>query len=321
MWQYTRWQPYRTLRSGLQHSLSHIAITLLAVGIAFSLPDAARYVLYVWWPQTQADTQLLLATEVGLSVVLVLLFNVLKMAWDNRRMLAAVKLASLVYATDAKVGPSRKEAKRLVTKSSSPRDVFVLTLTGFDTFVEPDSLFHEVLGTAYEIRVLLLDPRSAAASRRVEAISDQHVNLQSLRDEIAASIAYLTSLHKAGKRVALKFYEHEPVWKVVVVGDHVWVQHVHHGFEVKWQPEYVFTLQTSAPRQGFYVPFYTYFLDRWNERRHPVYDFETGELIYREEGDNETRRMPLHLFAEPAEPLESPIVTPPQKVMIETLRL
>ncbi len=310
MWQYIRWRPHHILLSGLRHSLSHVAITLLAVAIAFSLPDAARYVLYVWWPKTQTDAHSLLATEVGLSVALVVLFNVLKMAWDSRRMIAAVRLASLVYATDANAGPSRKKAKRLVTKTSSPRDVFVLTLTGFDTFVEPDSLFHDVLDTAYEIRILLLDPRSAAASRHVEAISDQQVNLQSLHDEITTSIAYLTALHKAGKRVTLKFYEHEPLWKVVVVGDNVWVQHFHHGFEVKRQPEYVFALQTSAPRQGFYVPFYTYFLDHWNERRHPVYDFETGELIYREDGDNETRRVSLYPLGEPADLPRSPILIP-----------
>ncbi|MGE5240510.1 MAG: hypothetical protein ACM3NI_02590 [Bacteroidota bacterium] len=319
MWQYTRWRPYHTLLSGLRHSLSHIAITLLAVGIAFSLPAAAQFVLYDWWPETQADTHSLLATEVGLSVALVLLFNVLKMAWDSRRMIAAGRLASLVYATDANAGPSRQKAKRLVKKSSSPRDVFVMTLTGFDTFVEPDSLFHDVLGTAYEIRVLLLDPRCAAASRRVDAISDKHVNLQSLHDEIAASIAYLTALYKAGKRVTLKFYEQEPLWKVVVVGDNVWVQHFHHGFEVKRQPEYVFALQTSAPRQGFYVPFYTYFLDHWNERRHPIYDFETGELIYREEGDNETRRVPLHPLEEPGDLPGSPILMPSRNISIETL--
>lgn len=293
MWQYIRWRPYHALLTGLRHGLSHIAISLLAIGIAFSLPTAAKYVLYDWWPEAQTDAQALLATEVGLSVVLVLLFNVLKMAWDSRRMIAAARLASLVYATEANAGSSRNKEKRRVKKSSSPRDVFILTLTGFDTFVEPDSLFHEALGTAYEIRVMLLDPRSAAASRRVEAISDQHVNLQSLQDEIAASIACLTALHKAGKRVTLKFYEHEPLWKVVVVGDNIWVQHCHHGFEVKQQPEYVFALQTSAPRQGFFVPFYTYFLDHWNERRHPAYDFDTGELIYREEGGNEVRRVPM----------------------------
>lgn len=319
MQQYKRWRPYHTLLSGLRYGLSHIAITLLAIGIAFSLPAAAKYVLYDWWPETQTDAHALLATEVGLSVVLVLLFNVLKVAWDSRRTIAAARLASLVYATDTNAGSSRQKAKRLIMKSSSPRDVYVLTLTGFDTFVDPDSLFHDVLGTAYEIRVMLLDPRSSAASRRVETIPDQHVNLQSLHEEIGAGIACLTALHKAGKRVTLKFYEHEPLWKVVVVGDNVWVQHFHLGFEVKRQPEYVFALQTGAPRQGFFVPFYTYFLDHWNDRRHPDFDFERGELVYRDEGGNEARRVPLYPLGESAVPPGSPVPIPSQDISFETL--
>ncbi len=316
MRQYIRRRPHQDLLSWLRHGLQHIVITLLAVGIAFSLPAAAQYVLFEWWPKTQTDSHSLLATEIGLSVILVLLFNVLQTVWHSRHMVAAARAASLVYATDAKTGRSRKKAKLLAQKSSSPRDVFMLTLTGFDTFVNPDSLFHDVLDTAYEIRVMLLDPRSETASRHVEAIPDQSVNLQSMRDEIAASISYLTALHKAGKRVTLKFYEHEPLWKVVVVGDNVWVQHCHHGFEVKQQPEYVFALQTVAPRQGLFVPFYTYFLDHWNECGHPVYDFETRELIYQEVGANETKRVPLCFLGEPDDLFEPPAVS--QNVALET---
>lgn len=318
MWPHLKLRPYSSLLHGLRHSLSHIVVTLLAIGIAFSLPAIAQYVLYDWWPEMQNDVHLLLVTELGLSVVLVLLFNVLKIRWDHRHMIASARRASLVYATDANAGTSRKKEKQLVRNSSSPRDVFVLTLTGYDTFVAPHSLFHEAFRTAYEIRVMLLDPRSEAASRRVEAIPDQHVNLESLHEEIAASIACLTELHKAGKRITLKFYEQQPVWKVVVVGDHVWVQHIHHGYEVKQQPEYVFALQTSAPRQGFYVPFYTYFLDNWNEQCHPVYDFDTGELIYRAVGDKEMRRVPLDPRGQSADRREPPVSIALQDTVIET---
>lgn len=319
MWHHMKSRQHGSLLNGLRHSASHIVITLLAIGIAFSLPAVAQYVLFDWWPEAQNNVHSLLVTELGLSVVLVLLFNVLMIAWDNRHVIASARRASLVYATDAKAGLSQRKAKRLVKHASLPRDVFALTLTGYDTFVAPDSLFHDVLHNAYEIRVMLLDPRSEAASRRVEAIPDQHVNLESLHDEIAASIAYLTELHKAGKRITLKFYEHQPVWKVVVVGDHVWVQHFHHGYEVKGQPEYVFALQTSAPRQGFFVPFYTYFLDQWNDQRHPVYDFDAGELIYRAVGDRETRRVPLDPRGQSADLREPPVPIASQDTLFETI--
>jgi hypothetical protein len=319
MREHTQPRNYSSLLNGLRHSLSHIVVTLLAVGIAFSLPTIAQFVLYDWWPEMQNDVYLLLVTELGLAMVLVLLFNVLKISWDNRHMIASARRASLVYATDANAGPSRRKARELVKNSSSPRDVFVLTLTGYDTFGDPHSLFHEALRTAYEIRVMLLDPRSEAALTRVETIPDQHVNLKSLHDETGSSIAYLSELHKAGKRVSLKFYEQQPVWKVVVLGDHVWVQHVHKGFEVKQQPEYVFALQTGEPRQGFFVPFYTYFLDHWNEQRHPVYDFDTGELIYRSIAGNETRRVPLDPRGQSADLRAPKVALPSRDTLIETI--
>jgi hypothetical protein len=293
--------------SVLWNSLTHVTIILLAIGIAFSLPVVAEYVLYDWWPRVQTETNLLLATEVGLSAVLVLLFNALKAAWSNRRVITAARQASLVYAMDSSLPPSRQWAKRLVKRSSTARDISILTLTGFDTFVTPDSPFNDVIATAYEIRVMLLNPASEAASRRVDAIPDQDVNLQSLREEIAASIAYLTSLHKVDKRVRLKFYDHEPVWKVVVLNDHVWVQHCHRGLEVKRQPEYVFALQSGTPRGGFFTPFYMYFLDHWNEPHYPEYDFDTRELIYRDKTGNETKRAPLPALHGSANPPRRPL--------------
>jgi hypothetical protein len=165
-------------------------------------------------------------------------------------MFTAARLASLVYARDAGTSPSHWKARQLVKRSSTVRDVFVLTLTGFDTFVERNSPLNGLFATAYEIRDMLLNPACEASMKRVDAMSAQDVGLQSLLKEITASIAYLASLHRNGKRVSLKFYEHEPVWKVVVLGDHVWVQHCHHGYEVKRQPEYVFALQNSAPLHG-----------------------------------------------------------------------
>lgn len=292
--QYAQFQQFRSILNLLWNSLIHVTIILLAIGIAFSLPGLAEFVLYKWWPHVQVDTKWLLVTEIGLSAALILLFNILKAAWDNRNILAAAKLASLVDATDAGAAPRRGRARQLMKRSSATRDVFVMTLTGFNTFVEQNSPFNGALAGAYEIRIMLLNPDCETVTRRVNAMSDRDFDPQSLRDEVAASVAYLTSLRKLGKKVRLKFYDHEPIWKVIVLGDHVWVQHCHRGYEIKRQPEYVFALQTDAPRRGFFVPFYTYFLDHWNEPHHPEYDFDTRELTYRDKAGNEIRRIPLH---------------------------
>ncbi|MFZ5931323.1 MAG: hypothetical protein ACOY15_08925 [Pseudomonadota bacterium] len=293
MQQYIQVQKFHNMLGIIWPSFYHIFIILLAFGIVFTLPRAAGYVLNDWWPMARTNTKLLLATEIGLSAVLVLLFNALKTVWESWRMSAAARQASLVQAINLDSLLSRRKAWQLMRHCAAARDVFILTLTGFDTFVKTHSLFNGALATAYDIRILLLNPASEAANDRVNAIPSQEVNLQSLYEETAASIAYLTSLHKSGKKVSLKFYEHEPVWKVAVLGNHVWVQHCHHGYEVKSQPQYVFALQHSAPRKGFFVPFYTYFLNHWNEPHHPEYDFDTCELVYRDKAGNETNRTPL----------------------------
>ena len=53
---------------GLRLAMVHIVITLLALGIAFSLPVLAQYILYQWWPMVVSDASLLLASEVSLAV-------------------------------------------------------------------------------------------------------------------------------------------------------------------------------------------------------------------------------------------------------------
>lgn len=277
----------------LRQILSHGIITMLAVAIAFSLPQAARYILYEWWPLVEKDANLLLATEIGMASVLVLLFNFAKIVWDHRQQVAMAKLTALAYARNHRRGwLSRRRERALVKRLSAARDAFILTLTGYDTFVEERSLLRGALQSAYEIRVMLVNPVGRGLRRRVDSLPPD-ITLLSFHKEIEASIACLAELRKAGKTITLKFYEQEPFWKVIVLGDHVWVQHCHTGFEVKHQPEYVFALQHHNPRQGLYVPFYMHFLEQWNQPWHPEYDFDTNELVYRDEAGNECGRAAL----------------------------
>ncbi|TAK72973.1 MAG: hypothetical protein EPO19_00115 [Betaproteobacteria bacterium] len=282
---------------GLLHSvqqiLSHGVITMLAVAIAFSLPQAAQYILYEWWPLVEKDANLLLATEIGLASVLVLLFNFAKIVWGNRQTVAMAKLTALAYARNERHDwLSRRRERALVKRLSAARDAHILTLTGHDTFVDERSPLRAALKTAYEIRVMLVNPVGKGLRRRIDSLPPE-ITLLSFHKEIEASIAYLAELRKSGKKVTLKFYEHEPFWKVVVFGDHVWVQHCHTGYEVKHQPEYIFALQHRNPREGLYVPFYMHFLDQWSQPCHPEYDFATNELVYRDETGNECRRAAL----------------------------
>jgi hypothetical protein len=283
-----RGTPVHNLWTGLRQILSHGTITVLAVAIAFSLPGIANYILNEWWPEVQNNANLLLATEVGLASVLALLFNLAKIAWDHRQRVLTARLASLVYARNA--GPgwwSRRRERALVSQLPAARDAFLLTLTGYDTFVAEDSLMRGVIEKAYEIRVMLVNPAGKGLRQRADSLPPE-ITALTLHTEIEATIGYLSGLRKFGKKVALKFYDEEPFWKLLVLGDYVWVQHCHSGFAVRQQPEYVFALQHREPRHGLFVPFYMVFLNQWNDARHPEYDFDTNELVYRDSSGKET---------------------------------
>ena len=276
--------------NGLRQVLSHGAVTILAVAIAFSLPGFANYILNEWWPEVESNSNLLLATEIALASVLAIVFNLAAIAWDHRQRVLTARLASLVHARNAGAGWwARRRERALVNQLTTARDAFVLTLTGYETLVAQDSLLRPVIGKAYEIRVMLINPVGQGLRQRAESLPPE-ITVLTLHTEIEASIGALAALRKFGKKVKLKFYDEEPFWKLVVLGDYIWVQHCHSGFAVKDQPEYVFALQHREPRHGLFVPFYMIFLDHWNDPRHPEYDFDTNELVYRDAGGKETGR-------------------------------
>ena len=274
---------------GLRLAMLHVAITLLALGIAFSLPVLAQYILYQWWPLVASDANLMLASEISLAASLVILLNMWRVASENRLKSRVADTAALVYARHRSNWLTRWRERSLVKKLPTARDAFILTLTGYDTFADPKSLLYEPLRSAYEIRVLLLNPAARSMEKRVNSLP-REITQQSYAGEVEASIACLAGLRTLGKKVTLKFYEHEPFWKVVVLGDHLWLQYCHSGFEVKSEPEYVFALNPDNPRLGLFVPFYMYFLEQWNSTRHPHYDFDTGELVYSDKCGREIRR-------------------------------
>lgn len=292
--------PSRHFIGSLRQIFTHGLITLLAVLIAFALPSAASYILFDWWPQVERDPNLLLASEVLLASFLVLLFNFAKIAWDTRHKTAIAALASLVYARNSREGwVARWRERKLIRQLPATRDACILTQTGYETLVEPDSPLRAVLEGAYEIRVMMVNPTGDGLRRHVDSLPED-VTLLSFHSEIESSIAFLADLRRQGKKVTLKFYDETPFWKLVVLGDHVWVQHCHSGFGMREQPEYVFSLQHDNPRLGLFVPFYTHFLNCWGEARHPEYDFDNDELIFRDGAGNETARAPLGVAVKPA---------------------
>ncbi|MCC7483903.1 MAG: hypothetical protein IT529_02840 [Burkholderiales bacterium] len=266
---------------GSRQALTHVLLAATALAIATSLPALAELVLCRWWPRVAVDADLLVASEIALATALLVALNVTRVAWQNRERARVADAAALVYARENRGYLASWRERRMLRRLPPARDACVLTLSGFDTFAASGSLLNEPLAHAYEIRVLLLNPLAEGARRRVDALPAE-VTLGSFAGEVEASIPFLAGLRRQGKAVTLRFYEREPFWKVAVLGDHAWVQHCHRRHEIKHEPEYVFALNRASPRRGLFVPFYRHFLDEWHDPAHPYYDFETGDLVYRD---------------------------------------
>ncbi|MBI2306351.1 MAG: hypothetical protein HYU78_03530 [Rhodocyclales bacterium] len=307
-----RTQPHHLWLS-LRHIAGHVAITLLAVGIAFALPQFAEYILYQWWPLVRDDSQMLLLTEIGFAAALVLLLNFVSLTWHYRRKAAMSSVASLVHVHEPNRWISRRRKQDLLRRLPWKRDVTIMAVTGYGTFSAADADLRHILQECYEVRVMLMNPYSAGARNYVAAHPDPDTALAGFRRELAASIAYLRALHAAGRKVALKLYDEAPFWKLVFTGEHAWVRCCHDCRDFGKYPEYVFALQTDKPARGFFPAFYTYFLNQWQNPQHPDYNFDSDELVYRDGGGQEFRREPYPLPADAADGDPAPVLLTAQQ--------
>jgi hypothetical protein len=276
----------------LHHIASHTVITLIAVAVAFSLPKAATYILFTWWPRMQEDGRGLLYTEIAFAALLVLVMNLVKLAWDYRGRARISDVASLVFAQESGDWLTRWVKDNQMKRMPWKRDLTIKAVTGYGTFAADDSALKTILDDCYELRVMLLDPYGPSALAYAAAHADPQTTLIDMRREVAASIAALKRLQGPGKTIALKFYDEAPFWKLVFIGHHVWVRCCQGTRDTAKFPEYVFALQPDKPMRGFFPAFYTDFLNQWSDPRHPEYLFDSDELLYRNGTGGEARRVP-----------------------------
>jgi hypothetical protein len=276
----------------IQQVFFHALVSTLAVGIAFSLPELASFVLYEWWPSVSSSSRLLLVTELGLAAALVLLFNALHLAWEGLRVKRLHDTAALVH-----VRRDRTPGGAVHQAAPAARDALILSVTGFHTFAADDAPFRDLVGHCYESRVLLLNPFSDGARERIRSLPDPVEADALYRQEIGASIAHLAALRESGRRVSLKLYDRAPFWSIVVAGEQAWVRYCHDGYPLRTQPDYVFALRPDAPTQGLFPPFCMYTLNQWNDPANAEYDFATGELVRRAPDGAEASRCAFPLLA------------------------
>ncbi len=196
--------------------------------------------------------------------------------------------AGLVSVTPARGLLARRRTRKLKEKEGFARDIMVIGSTGFRTFVDPKGDLHHVIKDCREAKIMLLHPFGEGASARAKSILEPGITPESFGEQIKKSIDFLKGLKAVQKNVRLKLYQDVPLLKLSILGDHIWIQHYHAGMDVQSMPEYVFKHDQNTG--SLYIPFYQYFLTRWNNPDLPEYDLDTDELIYRDSAGNVIRR-------------------------------
>jgi hypothetical protein len=269
----------------------HILVVGLSAAFALSLPFTVTFIaknLLVYWSLIGNERVFLTSIEMALTISLIFFSSYISRSWKDRKLSNMARGAGLVFGTSTRGLFVRRRMKKLKEKEGFARDVMVIGSTGYRTFVDPGGDLHNVIKNCREAKIMFLHPNSEGAGARAKSVLDPDITPESLGEQIKKSIDYLKGLRAAQKNIKLKLYDDMPLLKLTIVGDYIWIQHYHAGFDVQSMPEYVFKHDQNTG--SLYIPFYQYFLTRWNNPDIPEYDFDTGELVYRDAAGNEARR-------------------------------
>ena len=269
----------------------HIAVVGLSAAFVLSLPFTVSFAakkFLAYWSLIGNDKIFLISVEMALTILFILLSHYIHKSWKNRKLSNMARAAGLVFVGSTRGLFSRRTIKKFKEQEGFARDVMVIGSTGFRTFVDPKGDLHNVMKHCREAKIMFLNPYSDGANARARSILDPDITLETFREQIKKSIDFLKGLKAIQKKVRLKLYRNIPLFKLVIIGDYIWIQHYHAGLDVRMLPEYVFKHDKNTG--SLYIPFYHYFLTKWNDPEIPEYDLETDELVYRDVAGNEVRR-------------------------------
>lgn len=279
------------LVKGSAHILYHVVVVALSAGIALSLPMIVGLLakdFFFYWSLVENEKKYLLSVEMTLAVLLILFFNYIGRSWRDRKFAKMARGAGMAYFFSTRGPLAQRKIKRLKKAQGFARDVLIISSTGFRTLVEPQGDLHEVLQSCREAKIMLLNPHSEGARARANSILDPNVTPENFSEQIRKSVDFLKGLKAIQKNVKLKLYEDSPFLKLVILGDYIWMKHYHPGLDIDNMPEFVFEHEQNPG--SLYTHLYQYFLARWEDFNIPEYDFETDELVYRDETGNERIR-------------------------------
>ncbi|WAC07955.1 MAG: hypothetical protein OS130_01785 [Thermodesulfobacteriota bacterium] len=274
----------------------HILIFALSAAIALSLPYTGKFIAdnyLTYWKLIENEKAFLISMEIAVAVLLIMLFNFLVRSWKDRKFSKiALNDMGLFLAAHKKSFRIKKRLKKFKGKQGTARDVMLIGSTGFNTFVNPESDLHQVIQNCREAKIMLLNPFGEGACVRAKSIPDPDITLEHFREQIAKSVEFLKSLKVLQKNIRLKLYDETPLFKLTVLGDYISMQYYHSGLNVQEMPEYIF--KHSSNHSSLFHPFYQFFLSKWRDSNIPEYDFDSDELIYRDNSVNEVKREKLN---------------------------
>ena len=279
------------LVKGSAHILYHVVVVAFSAGIALSLPMIVGFLakdFFFYWSLVENEKKYLLSVEMILAVLLILFFNYIGRSWRDRKFAKMARGGGMVHFFPTRGPLAQRKIKRLKKTQGFARDVMIISSTGFRTFVDPKGDLHEVLQGCREAKIMLLNPHCQGAKARAQSILDPDVTPENFRAQIRRSLEFLKGLKAVQKNIKLKLYADTPFLKLTILGDYLWMKHYHPGLDVYSMPEYVFEHEQNPG--SLYTPMYQYFLARWEDFSIPEYDFETDELVYRDETRNERVR-------------------------------
>ncbi len=282
------------MRKNAVHILYHISVVVLSAAMALSLPDIVKYLsrkLLLSWSLVENEELILVVTEIGAAVLLIVGINAAVRSWRMRKQSQMAKTAGLHHVAPVKSFLARRQVRKLKEEQGFGRNVMLISSTGYRTFVDPAGDLHQVLKNCREAKVMLLDPLKDGVTARAKSLADPEITPESFRDHIIRSIDFLKGLKALQKNVRLKLYRDVPLLKLAILGDYLSMQHYPAGTNVRDMPEYVFKHGKSG---NLFSLFYQYFVTRWLDPNIPEYDLDTDELIYRDRMGNEVKREPFN---------------------------
>jgi len=262
------------------------------------LPAGAIQFLSLW-ARVEHDKFSLIAVEMTAAVVLIVGLNYVRRSIRDRALASAAAGAGLVSFFPKRMRAAHRRIKQLKEEQGTGRIIMVMGSSGYSTFVDQVDGLSSVLDKCLGAKILLVNPYSREASRRMQAIAHPDCTLAAFREEVRQSIALLKRLNAMGKAVELKLYSDPPLIKMVILGDYLRLQHNHADLDVQTMPEYV--LRHNRKDHGFYSLYSHYFAQRWKSVEISEYDLDTDELVYRNGSGHEIRRERFAIEAAPDE--------------------